>query len=131
MLYLAVATDVLHALLMLSWIIGLPLLFWHRYPRLSVAYAIYSILFIIVNQVSHYVFGCCVFTIIAGWFYGQAHWQITNDWFIVRVTDFVLGLTIPHRGIKIATELMVAISAIGVLYLYAKGKISHVRRQET
>jgi hypothetical protein len=130
MIYLAVLTDVIHALLMLSWIVGLPLLFWHRYPRLSVAYCIYSLLFIIVNQVSHYTFGCCVFTVIAGWFYQQAGWPVTNEWFIVRAANLILGLTIPHRGIKIATELMVALSAFGVLYLYAKGRISHVGRKQ-
>lgn len=127
MIYLAVMTDVLHALLMLSWIVGLPLLFWHHFPRLSVAYAIYSLLFIVVNLTSQHVFGCCVFTVIAGWFYQQAGWPVTNEWFIVRAANLILGLTIPHKGIKVATELMVAISAIGVLFLYVKGKY-HVGR---
>lgn len=122
MLYLGIATDVLHALLMLSWIVGLPLLFWHRFPRLSVAYAAYSLLFIIVNQASRYIWGCCVFTVIAAWFYHQAGSPVTNEWFIVRAANVVLGLTIPHKGIKIATEVLVAISAIGTFFLYAKRK---------
>src|SRR5271157_877496 len=130
MIYLAVLTDVIHALLMLSWIVGLPLLFWHRYSRLSAGYAIYSLLFIIVNLTSQHVFGCCIFTVIAGWFYQQAGWPVTNEWFIVRAANLILGLTIPHKGIKVATELMVAISAIGALFLYAKERISHVGRKQ-
>lgn len=130
MTYLAVLTDVIHALLMLSWIVGLPLLFWHRFPRLSVAYCIYSLLFIVVNQVSQHVFGCCVFTVIAGWFYQQAGWPATNEWFIVRAANLVLGLTIPHKSIKIATEILIGISALGVLFLYLKGKMNHVTREQ-
>src|SRR5207253_2066867 len=30
---LASIIDLLHALLMLAWVAGLPLLFWHRFPR--------------------------------------------------------------------------------------------------
>lgn len=130
MLYLAIATDVLHALLMLSWILGLPLLFWHRYPKLSLAYCIYCISFIIVNQVSHYTLGCCIFTTIADWFYAHAGQTMSDEWFAVRASQFVFGLAPSHRGIKMATEAVIVLAAIGQIYFYTKGKISHVRRQK-
>lgn len=124
MMFLAVATDVLHALLMASWIIGLPLLFWHRYPKLSLAYCIYCISFIIVNQVSHYTLGCCVFTTIADWFYHRAGSPMNGEWFVVRASQFVFGLAPSHRGIKMATEAVIVTAAIGQIYFYATRKNS-------
>jgi hypothetical protein len=131
MLYLAVATDVLHAILMLSWIIGLPLLFWHHFPKLSLAYCIYCIAFIIVNQVSHYTLGCCIFSAIADWFYAHAGQTMSNEWFTVRASQFVFGPAPSHRGIKMATEAAIVVAAIGQIYFCVKGKINHVRRQKT
>lgn len=131
MIYLAVLTDVIHALLMASWIVCLPLLFWHRWPKLSLAYCIYCISFIIVNQVSHYTLGCCVFTTIADWFYTHSGHAMTGEWFAVRASQFVFGLAPSHRGIKMATEAVIIVAAIGQIYFYAKRKkIENVRRQE-
>ena len=31
---LASVVDAIHALVMVLWVLGLPLLFWHRWPRL-------------------------------------------------------------------------------------------------
>ncbi len=130
MLYLAVLTDVIHAILMVSWVAGMPLLFWHRYKKLSVLYCIFSLCFIAVNQISHYTLGCCVFTTIADWFYHQAGSIAPDEWFTVRASRFIFGLTPSQRGIKILTEILVAFSAVGGIFLYIKRKNNHVARKE-
>ena len=122
MLYLAVLTDVIHALLMVCFVGGLPFLFWHRFPKGTTAYCIYCLAFIIVNQVSQYTLGCCIFTTIAGWFYHQANHAVSNEWFAVRAANFIFGLTPSHKTLNHITEFLVAIAAIGWLYLYIKRK---------
>lgn len=126
MLYLAVVTDAFHAFLMAIWVIGLPLLFWHRYRSLSISYCLFSVAFIIVNQISHYTLGCCIFTTIADWFYHQAGQGAPEEWFTVRASQFVFGLTPSHRGIKIATETLIAVSAIGGIFLLYKRNYNNV-----
>lgn len=131
MLYLAVLTDAFHAMLMVGWIVGMPLLFWHRYPKASIAYCLFSLCFIAVNQISHYTLGCCVFTTIADWFYHQAGSSAPDEWFTVRASRFIFGLTPSHRGVKILTEFLVALSAVGGIYVYIRRKKHHVARKET
>ena len=120
MLYLAVAVDCLHAFLMLVWVVGVPLLFWRRFRRLSVAYCLFSLVFIIINQVSSLTLGECIFTTIANWFYSQAGQNAPDEWFTVRLTRSVFGLIPTHRGIKLATEYFIAFSAIGGMYTIYK-----------
>jgi hypothetical protein len=129
MLYLAVAIDTLHALLMVGWIVGLPLLFWRRWPKVSFVYCIFSIAFIIVNQVSHYTLGECVFTTIADWFYAHAGHNAPDEWFTVRMSRLVFGVVPSHRGIKVATEILIGISAVGGMLLFFKRKV-HATRKE-
>ena len=116
MLYLAVITDIIHSLLMLAWMIGLPLLFWHKYAKLSLVYCIFCVTFIIVNQISHYTLGECVFTTIANHFYSAAHHGAPNEWFTVRLTRLVFGLIPTHRSINVATQILIVISAVGGTY---------------
>jgi hypothetical protein len=120
MLYFAIATDVFHALLMAAWIVGIPLLFWRGCPRLSVAYCIFSVLFIIVNQVSHYTLGKCVFTTMADWCYNHAGQRVTDEWFVVRMTKLIFGCVPTQRVINIATQIIIGISAVGGMYLFVK-----------
>lgn len=116
MLYLAVAIDVFHAFLMVAWIGGIPLLFWRRFARVSMLYCLFSVAFIIVNQVSHYTLGECVFTTIANWFYSKSGSGAPNEWFTVRLTRLIFGVVPSHRGIKVATEILIGLSAIGGMY---------------
>lgn len=126
MLYLAVITDAFHALLMAMWVVGLPLMFWHRYRTVSIAYCSFSVAFIIVNQVSHYTLGECIFTTIADWFYHQAGQGAPDEWFTVRASRFIFGLTPSHRGIKILTEILIGFSAMGGIFFYLKRKQNNV-----
>jgi hypothetical protein len=121
MQYIAISIDVFHALVMIIWIVGLPLLFWHRYPKLSQAYLWYALTFIIINQVSHYLLGECVLTTASSFFWNKVKSADAHEWFSVRFAYFIFGLTPTHKGIKIATEIIIAIAAFGGLYsLYRK-----------
>jgi len=111
--------DVLHALLMAAWVFGLPLLFLHRWPRLTRAYALYAIGFIVANQASHLLLGECFLTTLA-----RACWQRApgeggvasayDEWFTVRMAEGIFRWTPSHRGIKLASEALILLTAIGV-----------------
>lgn len=94
-------------------------LFWFKYPKLSNWYAIYCLTFIVINQVSQYTLGCCVLTTISNylWSHSDLHYSTSNEWFSVKLSNFIFGLTPSHYGIKIATETLIAIAAIGGLVL--------------
>ena len=53
-----------------AWVLGLPLVFWHRFPRVTNAYVVYAIGFILLNQISHALLGECFLTALA-----RACWQ--------------------------------------------------------
>lgn len=132
MYYFAVATDVFHAIAMVLWIIGLPLLFWHKYPSLSFGYAIYSLIFILINQISHYLLGKCILTEISQYFWEHcgSH-PDTSEWFSVRFSHIIFGMTPSHSTIKRITEYLIGLSAIGgMLFSFRKLKYN-VSKQET
>ena len=112
--------DLVHALLMLAWVIGLPLLFWHRFPRATRAYAFYAIGFVVLNQGSHALLGECFLTTLAlrakhapgsG---GAA--PVADEWFTVRFAEAIFHLTPSHRGIKLVSEALIFLTAIGVAF---------------
>jgi hypothetical protein len=118
--FLGAAIDVLHALLMAAWVLGLPLLFWHRYPRLTRDYAVYAIAFIVLNQASQALLGECFLTTLA-----RAAWQSTpgsgagaspDEWFTVRLAQKVFDMTPSHRSIKLVSEALILVTAIGVAF---------------
>lgn len=133
--YIAVSIQVLHALVMILWILGLPLLFWHRYPKLSIGYAFYAVVFIIINQVSHYTLGECVLTTIERWFWQHSlmH-EPTEQWFSIRFAQLIFGFTPSHKGIKISGEVLIALCAVGGMFSIwkklLKEKLSHVREEK-
>ena len=114
----AAALDVLHALFMVLQVAGLPLLFWHRWPRLTRAYAIYAITFIVLNQLSKYTLGECFLTTLARLLWAHAviaPTDVPSEWFTVRLAQWVFHLTPSHRAVAIAGELLMFVTAIGVL----------------
>jgi len=115
---LAAAIDLLHALLMAAWVGGLPLLFWHRWPRLTRAYGIYAVVFIVVSQTSHALLGECVFTTIARWCVRASSTPESDEWFTVRVAQAVFHLAPSHRSVVWASEALILVTAVG-------GLISH------
>lgn len=112
------AVDFLHALLMVAWVVGLPLLFWQRFPRATKWYAIYAVVFIILNQASQYILGECFLTALARmlWEHGGAPPHTAPDeWFTVRVARAVFHMTPSHKSIKRLSELIILVSAVGML----------------
>lgn len=118
---LGACIDIVHALLMAGWVLGLPLLFWHRWPRLTRAYAFYAIGFIVANQLSHVLLGECFLTSLA-----RACWQhgsgsagsspAYEEWFTVRISEAVFRLTPSHRTIKLVSEALILLTATGVAF---------------
>ena len=117
--FLGSAVDALHALSMLLWVGGLPLLFWHRWPRLTTWYGRFAIAFVVINQVSRFLLGECFLTTIAralwnrSWSAQPAH---VDEWFTVRFSMLVFRMTPTHRSIAVASEALILITALGALY---------------
>ena len=114
----ATFVDFLHALLMVAWIGGVPLFFWHRWPRVSRAYALYAAGFIVANVVSEWVLGECFLTTLTRYFWEHALDKPAHvdDWFTVRFSELVFGLAPSHRAIKLVGKALIFVSAIGALY---------------
>jgi hypothetical protein len=114
---LATFVELVHALLMLAWIAGLPLLFWHRWPRLTRGYAVYAVAFVLLSQASHHLLDECFITSLARylWESGSAAPLDVSEWFTVRVARWVFGMTPSHRAIVIAWEIAIAVTALGAL----------------
>ena len=115
---LAVTVDALHALLMVLWVLGLPLLFWHRWPQVTMGYALFAIAFVVVNRVSFYVLDECFLTTINRALWTRAGHGMPDhmgDWFTVRFARLVFGLTPSQRWIKIASEVLILVTAAGML----------------
>lgn len=116
---LASLVDAFHALLMLAWVLGLPLLFWHRWPTFTRWYSRFAIAFIVLNQLSHFLIGECFLTTLS-----RAIWrldapdphQVPSEWFTVRFAKAVFNLTPSHALIKRLTQVMIAITAAGMLW---------------
>jgi hypothetical protein len=116
---LGAGIDFFHALLMTTWVLGLPLLFSHR-PRWTRVYSIYAIAFIAVSQLSRALLGECFLTTLA-----RACWDhappssgaqpISGEWFTVRLAQAVFRMTPTHRSITMISEALILVTAAGML----------------
>lgn len=110
--------DFLHAIFMVVWIAGLPLLFWHKYPRLTRWYAVYAIVFIILYGASRIFLGECFLTTTSRWLWehgGSEPPVAPNEWFTVRIAMAVFHMAPSHKAIKLIGTILVFVSAIGAL----------------
>ncbi len=134
---LASAVDAMHALLMVLWVVGMPLLFWHRWPRVTRVYGVFAIGFIIVNVLSQWLLNECVLTTLARFLWQHssgapaAH---VDEWFTVRFSELVFHMTPSHASVKVATEILIFVSAVGTLHSGRKLRSetsdgAHVRRR--
>jgi hypothetical protein len=115
---LAVGTDFVHAMLMVAWVTGLPLLVWHRWPRLAQGYALYAIVFVVVSQLSQWFLGECFITTIALflWEHVPSSAPVSKEWFTVRIARAVFHMAPSHRSIVMASEVMVVVTAVAALW---------------
>jgi hypothetical protein len=117
-LHAAAAIDFAHALLMAFWVLGLPLLFWRRWPRLSRVAACYALAFVAVSQISHWTLGECFLTTLA-----RVTWEraaltgaaaaVSDEWFTVRIARSVFHMAPSQRAITIVFEAMIVVTALG------------------
>lgn len=111
--------DALHALLMLLWVVGMPLMFWHRWPRLSYFYSGFAVLFVIVNVISQWVLGECFLTTLSRFFWTRSSGappEEVQEWFTVRFARWVFHMTPSHGTIKRLTELLIFVCSVGAFY---------------
>ena len=121
---LGACVDLFHALLMAAWVLGLPLLFWHRWVRLTRTYALYAIVFIVANQLSYLLLHECFLTALArmGWrsVPSAAGSTASDEWFSVRLAQAIFRLTPSHRAIKVVSEGLILVTAAGVGFLHRR-----------
>lgn len=100
--------------------LGLPLLFWRRVPRVTRVYGVYAIAFIAVSQLSRALLGECFLTTLA-----RACWDhappssnsrpISGEWFTVRLAQDIFRMTPTHRSIAVISEALILLTAAGIL----------------
>jgi hypothetical protein len=125
--FLGSCIDLFHALLMAAWVLGLPLLFWHRWPRLTRAYALYAIVFIVTNQLSYVLLHECFLTALARMFWRSAPSAgsaASDEWFTVRLAQAIFALTPSHRAIKVVSEGLILVTAAGMGFLKRRARRS-------
>lgn len=119
---LAMSVDVTHALAMLAWGLGLPLLVWHRFERLSHLYTVFATLFVVSSVGSHWAFGECFLTSLA-----RALWNAAGTWrdsvpFTVTLTNTVAGIRPSTRSAVLAWEIAVLGTSLGSLWSWRKAQ---------
>ncbi len=114
---LAVGVDLVHAACMAVYFVGLPLLFVHRWPRMSWAYAIYAVGFVVLSQGSQLLLGHCFFTSLAGSFWERSgHPVDVGEWFTVRLANWIFHFAPSERSVSRIGDAAVAITAIGAVW---------------
>lgn len=129
---LASLVDLAHALFMVAWVAGMPLLFWRRYPRATRWYAVYAIVFIVLNQASKMLLGECFLTTIARffWEHGGAPPAIApEEWFTVRIAMAVFHLAPSHQAITVVAQILILVSAVGMLLSLRRQRASQSARR--
>jgi hypothetical protein len=113
---LGATIDCLHALAMVVWILGLPLLFVRRWPRLTIGYGIYAISFIALSQGSQLILGECFMTSLArlAWQKSSSPVDVT-EWFSVRLAQDVFHLSPSRRVISRIGEALIVATTLGAL----------------
>jgi hypothetical protein len=124
------AVDFAHATLMGAWVLGLPLLFWRRWPLATRVYAAFAIAFVVVNLTSRALLGECVLTTAARFFWDKAAASsglppASHEWFTVRAAEAIFKLTPSHRSIKLTSEVLILVTAVGVFLSHRQAKLGH------
>jgi hypothetical protein len=121
---LANAVDVSHALAMLLWGLGLPLLFWHRSWRLSSWYMAYALVFVVVSVLSHQLLGECFLTTLSRklWLAGGGYRNGAP--FTARLVNSIAGIHPTDREVVLAWEVAIALTSLGGLWFWLRAKRS-------
>ena len=127
---LGASVDFFHALAVLAWIGGIPLLFSKRTPRVRHLYAIYAVAFIVLYHGSRVFLGECFLTTLARALWRRAENDAlggaSDEWFTVRVAEAVFDLSPSHAVVTIVAQILIFATAAGVLYPSVRRRV--VRR---
>jgi hypothetical protein len=117
---LAAGVDALHAVSMLVWGLGLPLLFWHRFRRLSHAYMLYALVFVAVSVSSHFLLGECVLTTLARelWLHGGGYRDGVP--FTALLANTVAGMRPSRREVVLLWEIAVFGTSAGSVWCWLR-----------
>ena len=117
---LAETVDLAHALSMLLWGLGLPLLAWHRFPQLSRGYMWFAIAFVLISMTSHYVLGECVLTTVARRLWHASGRARDGAPFMTLLVNSIAGIRPSNRSIVHTWELAVLATSVGSLWCWTR-----------
>lgn len=115
---LAIAVDVVHAVAMLVWGLGLPLLLWHASHRLSRIYMWYSVCFVLITVLSHQLLGECFLTTWARLLWSRAGDGRGDVAFSIVLVNAVAGIRPSSRTAVLVWEVAVLLSSVGSLWCW-------------
>lgn len=122
------AVDMLHVFAMVVWVLGLPLLFWHRWPRLSRLYVVYALAFVVITRVSHQILGECVLTTLSRDLWNASGLAARgHSSFTVRLVNAVAGIRFTEHSAVLLWEAAVFICSAGVLWYLLGARRRHRR----
>jgi hypothetical protein len=126
---LAAAVEVTHGLAMIGWGLGLPLLVWHRYERLSRAYMWYAIAFVVMSVTSNQILGECFLTTFARhlWLAGGGYRDGVP--FTVLFANAVAGIRPTAREAVLAWQAAIIFTSIGTLWCWRKTRPTSTHRR--
>lgn len=113
---MAAGVEAVHAFSMVLWGVGLPLLFWHRFPRLSECYMLYAIAFVGVSVASHFLTGECVLTTLARSLWQRAGGSSDDLPFTTHLANTIAGLRPTQREVVLLWEAAVLVTSAGGLW---------------
>lgn len=116
---MASVIEFIHALCMIFWILTIPFLFYHRWPKITLGAIVYNFLFVTVNRLSHWILGECIFTRMARWAGGE--WN--NEWFTVKVARLVFGFIPSNKNVTYVEQGILLLVCTGVLISLYRRKI--------
>ena len=119
---LAMLVDLAHAAAMVAWGLGLPLLFWHRFERLSHFYTWFAALFVVSTVASRLALGECFLTTIARDLWYAAGGFREQVPFTVVLTNTVAGIRPTYRSVVVLWELAVLVTSLGSLWSWHKAQ---------
>ena len=97
------------------WVLGIPLLFVRSHPRVRRLYAVYAIAFVVLSQLSMLLLDECFLTALVRPLWERAGSGDVHEWFTVRASRLIFGMAPSHRAISILSEVLIVITALGVL----------------
>jgi len=114
--FLAATVEFSHGLMMIVWGLGLPLLIWHRFRRLSRLYMWLSLVFVGGSVLSHQLLGECVLTALARSLWQAAGVQTEDVPFVVQFTNQVARIRPSAKSAVLAWEAAIAVYCVAFLW---------------